>query len=153
MGLRGQGLNGRADAGWRGRNEQRDAAFADGLYGSGLRLSEWASILVTELPSDVPARGYSTCRLADACAKGGYGHKFWLPRPALLGVLDYLEGARARAVRQAQQAGRYDRVAQARLVVGMRDNRVAIQEPDGRVTHPAINAIGVRSRRRLFRLT
>lgn len=134
-----------------GRSEQRDAAFADGLYGSGLRLSEWASVLRTELPDDDPARGYSTCRLADACAKGGYGHKSWLPRPALLAVLDYLEGARARAVRN--QAGRYDRVAQARLVVGARGDRLTIQEPDGRVTQSAVNAIGARARRRLFRLT
>lgn len=151
VGLRGLGLDGRADAGWRGRNEQRDAAFADGLHGSGLRLSEWASVLVSEVPNDDPARGYSTCRLADACAKGGYGHKFWLRRPALLSVLDYLEGARARAVRQAQQAGRYDRVAHARLVLGVRGDRVTIQEADGRVTHPTINVIDPRERRRLFR--
>ena len=153
VGLRGLGLDERADTGWRGHSEQRDAAFADGLYGSGLRLSEWASLLRTELPDDDPARGYSTCRLADACAKGGYGHKFWLPRPALLAVLDYLEGARARAVRKAQQAGRYDRVARARLVVGARGDRLTIQEPDGRVTQWAVNAIGARARRRLFRLT
>lgn len=153
VGLRGMGLNGRADAGWRGRNEQRDAAFADGLYGSGLRLSEWASVLVTELPDDDLARGYSTCRLADACAKGGYGHKFWLPRPALLAVLDYLEGPRARAVRQAQRAGRYDRVARARMVLGVRGDRVTIQQPDGQVTHPTMNAIDPRARRRLFRAT
>jgi integrase len=153
VGLRGLDLEGLADAGWRGRNEQRDAAFADGLYGSGLRLSEWASLLVIELPDDDPTRGYSTCRLADACAKGGYGHKFWLPRPALLAVLDYLEGARARAVRHAQGAGRYERVAHARLLVGVRGDRVTIDEPDGRMTHPTFNAIDIRARRRLFRRT
>ncbi len=154
VGLRGLGLDERADPGWRARSEQRDAAFADGLYGSGLRLSEWASVLVTELPNDDPARGYSTCRLADACAKGGYGHKFWLPRPALLSVLDYLEGARARAARQAQQAGHYDRVAHARLVLGVRGgDRVTIQEADGRVTHQPVNVIDPRERRRLFRTT
>ena len=153
VGLRGLGLDERADARWRGRNDQRDAAFADGLYGSGLRLSEWASVLVAELPDDDPTRGYSTCQLADACAKGGYGHKFWLPRSALLAVLDYLEGARAHSVRKAQQAGRYERIAHVRVLVDMRGDRVAIREPDGRMTHPTLNAIDRRARRRLFRRT
>jgi Phage integrase, N-terminal SAM-like domain len=120
LGLRGLGLDGRADHRWRGRNEQRDSAFADGLNGTGLRLTEWASVLLNELADDDPARGYSTCWLADASAKRGYGHKYWMPRPALVAVLDYVEGARARAVRAAQRAGRYDRVERLRLVVGAR---------------------------------
>jgi len=106
LGVRGLRTDGRADGVGRGRNEQRDSAFVDGLYSSGLRLTEWASVLLTELPEDDPARGYRSCRLADACAKGGYGHPYWIQREALLGVLDYLEGARARAVRGAQRAGR-----------------------------------------------
>jgi site-specific recombinase XerD len=75
LGLRGLNTNGRAEPAWRGRNEQRDSAFADGLYGTGLRLTEWASVLLGELPADEPGRGYATRWLADACAKGGYGHE------------------------------------------------------------------------------
>ncbi|MER5967501.1 site-specific integrase [Streptomyces sp. NPDC002057] len=52
VGLRGLDLRGREIDGWRGRNSQRDCAFVDGLYGTGLRLSEWASILRLELPAD-----------------------------------------------------------------------------------------------------
>jgi integrase len=153
LGLRGHGLDGRPDPRWRGRNDQRDVAFADGLYGCGLRLAEWASVLLIELPDDDPARGYTTSYLADACAKGGYGHRYWLPRTALLGVLDYVEGARARAVRQAQQAGRYERVRRLRLLLGQHGGRLSIQEPDGRLSSPALNAIGPRARARLFRPT
>jgi site-specific recombinase XerD len=153
LGLRGMGLDGRRDESWRGRNEQRDSAFADGLYGTGLRLTEWASVVLSELPDDDPARGYSTCMLADACAKGGYGHRYWLPRPALLDVLDYVEGARARLVRQAQRAGRYDELPDRRLVVETSGRRLVIVEPDGRQTNPALNAIGPRERRKLFRET
>ena len=153
LGLRGLNREGRRDPAWRGRNELRDAAFADGLYGGGLRLTEWASVLLLELPDDDPARGYSTCRLADACAKGGYGHRYWLPRPAVLGVLDYVEGARARAVRRAQLDGTYERLRGLRLVVAQRVDRVSIAEPDGRRTEPALNAIGPAARRRLFRAT
>jgi hypothetical protein len=152
LGLRGHDLDGRPDPRWRGRNDQRDVAFADGLYGSGLRLAEWASVLLIELPDDDPARGYTTSYLADACAKGGYGRRYWLPRTALLGVLDYVEGARARAVRGAQQAGRYERVRQ-RLLLGQHTGRLSIQEPDGRQSSPALNAIGPRARARWFRPT
>jgi hypothetical protein len=70
LGIRGLGLDGRPDGLWRGRNEQRDAAFVDGLYSSGLRLTEWASVLITDLPDDNPARGYRTCRLADSGNRG-----------------------------------------------------------------------------------
>ncbi len=43
VGLRGFGFDGHRRSGWRGFNEDRDAAFVDGLYGTGLRLAEWAS--------------------------------------------------------------------------------------------------------------
>jgi hypothetical protein len=89
VGLRGFGLDGLEDPGWRGRNEQRDAAFADGLYETGLRLQEWASVLDIELPADDPARGYARRWLAAACAKGRVGRHYWLPRVALTQVLSY----------------------------------------------------------------
>lgn len=153
LGLRGLDLGGREDRNWRGRNGQRDAAFADGLYGSGLRLTEWASMLLLELADDDPARGFRTCRLVDACAKGGYGHKFWLPRTALLATLDYVEGARARAVRRAQDDGRYRQLVGLRRVVEVRGERLSVVEADGRQTTPSVTAIGPRGRRRLFRET
>jgi hypothetical protein len=36
VGLRGYGADGRPDAGWRGRHDSRDAAFADVLFASGV---------------------------------------------------------------------------------------------------------------------
>ncbi|MFF0746775.1 hypothetical protein ACFYVL_40970 [Streptomyces sp. NPDC004111] len=110
VGLRGLNLHGREIDGWRGRNSQRDCAFVDGLYGTGLRLSEWASVLRLELPADDETRTYYTCRLAEACAKGGRGRRFWMPRSVLVDVLAYEEGERAAAVRRAQRACRYDRL-------------------------------------------
>lgn len=58
LGLRGIDLSGREDPLWRGRNGSRDVAFVDGLYGSGLRLSEWAGVLLIELPEDDPDRSW-----------------------------------------------------------------------------------------------
>ena len=71
IGLRGLDRQGREVELWRGRNSQRDCAFADGLYGTGLRLSEWASVLLVELPADDPTRGYVTCWLASDCVCEG----------------------------------------------------------------------------------
>jgi site-specific recombinase XerD len=118
LGLRGMDLTGRRDRSWRGRNEQRDSAFFDGLFGTGLRLFEWGSVVLPELPALSPGRAYFTCALADARAKGGYGHPYWMPRAVLASVRAYMEGARARAVRRAQTAGRYETVRNKRFVIG-----------------------------------
>ncbi|MEV5769890.1 hypothetical protein [Streptomyces antimycoticus] len=39
--------------------------------------------------------------LADACAKGGYGHPYWVRRAVMKSLLSYGECARAAAVRRA----------------------------------------------------
>lgn len=152
LGVRGLAKDGRIDPRWRGRNEQRDSAFVDALYGSGLRLTEWASVVVDELPDDAPDRGYATCRLADACAKGGYGHPYWLPRQALTSVLGYVEGARARVVREAQHVGRYEAIAQRRLVT-VRDQEVTLLNSDGTNSEISLNSLNPAARRKLFRET
>ena len=152
VGLRGFGLDGLEDPSWRGRNEQRDAAFADGLYETGLRLQEWASILDLELPADDPARGYATRWLADACAKGGVGRRYWLPRIALTKVLSYREGARALAVHRAQREGRYEQLAGVRVVerVGV-NGRLDVRDVDGKLKIVPLDVLAPDERRRLFR--
>lgn len=153
LGLGGMSIDGRPDPAFRGRNEQRDCAFADGLYGSGLRLSEWASVVLPELSGDDPGRGYSTCRLADACAKGGYGHVYWLPRHALVDVLNYVEGARARIVRAAQRAGRYDVVDEKGFVLHSTDRDVVLRHSDGTQRKVSLNTLNPARRRALYRMT
>jgi site-specific recombinase XerD len=155
VGVRGRDLAGRRDRAWRGRNEQRDAAFVDGLYGTALRLSEWASVVLPELPRPDAGRGFYTCELASKCAKGEYGHTYWIPARALSSVWAYAEGARARAVRAAQAAGVYERLA-GRLVVDVDRRRGAVVMPDAEaggwvvrdwdMVRPAV-------RRRMFRET
>jgi integrase len=152
VGLCGFGLDGLEDASWRGRNEQRDRAFADGLFETGLRLSEWASLLDVELPSDDPGRAFVTCWLADACAKGGYGRRFWLPRPALAGVLAYAEGGRAAAVRRAQQAGRYEQMADLLLLDKVHaGRRLRLRDGEDAAHSVSLDALTPEVRRRLFR--
>lgn len=153
IGLRGFGLDGLEVEGWRGRNDQRDCAFADGLYGTGLRLQEWGSVLDLELPPDDPGRGFSTCRLADACAKGGRGRLFWMPRSVLADVLAYIEGARAAAVRRAQIRGRYGRLAGVRVVERvLGDRRLELRAlATGELGVVSLDTLAPKARRRLFR--
>ncbi|MFD9535777.1 integrase [Streptomyces sp. NPDC060010] len=154
VGLRGLDLSGREIDGWRGRNSQRDCAFVDGLYGTGLRLSEWASVLRLELPADDEARTYYTCRLAAACAKGGRGRRFWKPRSVLTDVLAYEEGERAAAVRRAQRAGRYEQQPRLLLVERMsRHRRLEMRDANGNQLVASLDSLDPSARKRLFRRT
>ena len=100
IGLRGFGFGGQRRPGWRGFNEDRDTAFVDGLYGTGLRLAEWSSILDVELPGEDDASGrFPRAWLAAACIKGGReGRYYRIPRSVMKSVAAYLdpvEGSRA----------------------------------------------------------
>ncbi len=151
VGLLGLTFGGDEDPGFRGRNPQRDSAFAEGLYGTGLRLEEWGSVLLAELPPDSPNQAYATCHLGAATAKGGRGRQYWMPRKTLGEVLDYVDGERATAVRRAQRAGRYELISDARVlatVVGAR--RVRLRSGDGVVTETSLDSLTPASRRRLM---
>ncbi|MGW5317875.1 hypothetical protein [Nocardia thailandica] len=153
-GLRGFSVDGVELERWRGRCAQRDCAFVDGLYGTGLRLSEWGSVLLTELPFDDPTRSFMTCMMAAACAKGGVRRKYWMPRSVLVDALAYVEGERAGAVRRARAAGVYDRVRD-RLLLGrvLGGRRIEVRDSAGRRSSLSLDVLGPVARRRLFRET
>ncbi|WP_157838488.1 hypothetical protein [Nocardia farcinica] len=154
LGLRGLDRSGRELRGWRGRNSQRDCAFTDGLYGTGLRLSEWATLLTVELPADDESRGYYTCRLASSCGKGGRGRRYWMPRSVLVDVLSYVESGRAAAVGRARAKGLYDQVSDPLLLVGQDcGRRVRLRAGDGAVSDVALDTLNARTRARIFRQT
>ena len=154
VGVRGRDLSGRRDRSWKGRNEQRDSAFVDGLFGTGLRLTEWATVVTPELPGLEVGRSFYTCHLADKCAKGGYGHPYWMPRGVLSEVRAYVEGPRARAVREAQAGGRYQRIAGVQVARdGNRPGSVTLSDGEGGTVQRSWNLIGPALRRKLFRET
>jgi hypothetical protein len=68
-----------------------------------------------------------------------------MPPWALVKVLDYVEGARARAVRRAQREGHYDRLDRVRLVLDVERDHLRILELDGR-GDPGVNALGPAAR-------
>jgi site-specific recombinase XerD len=151
VGLRGLDVSGRELASWRGHCPQRDCAFVDGLYGTGLRLTEWASVLELELQSSGGDRAFVTSQLSAACAKGGVRRKYWVPRAVLSGVQAYGEGERAAAVRRAQSAGRYERVTD-RWIVRRRlgGRRIEVCDAAGTLSSVSLDVIGPDERRRLF---
>ncbi|MER5627882.1 integrase [Streptosporangium sp. NPDC002544] len=155
MGLRGFDIDGLEDPKWRGRNTQRDSAFADGLYGTGLRLSEWASVLDVELPTDDADRSYSTCYLASKCAKGNRGRLYWMPRTVLVDVLSYMEGARAAAIRRARRSGRYERLTGVRVLEGVTHagELELVDASSGEHHLIRLDELDPRARLRLFRRT
>lgn len=122
IGLRGYGFDGVRRPGRQGGfNEDRDTAFIDGLYGTGLRLREWASVLDVELPASGGER-MGAARLGAKCVKGGReGRTYWIPRRVLQsveGYLDPLEGSRTEVIRRAQRQGRYERLHGLRIITG-----------------------------------
>jgi integrase len=158
VGLRGYGFDGLRQAGWRGGAlEDRDAAFVDGLYGTGLRLTEWASVLDVELP-EADGRRFGRAWLAAACAKGGRsGRLYRVPRSvlaSLAGYLDPLEGSRRVAIARAQAAGRYEGLAGVRIVTGYnsRSRTLSVTATAG-TARVSTEVLGPDERRRLFRQT
>jgi integrase len=138
---------------WRPRCGTRDAAFVEGLWGTGLRLQEWASVLVLELPPDDATRRFSTCELADACAKRGLGHRYWMPRGALTAALSYVETDRAAAVRRARVEGAYERLPGTRVVVREgRGGRLVLRRGDEHESVP-VGALTPTARMRLLQET
>lgn len=158
IGLRGYGFDGRRLEGWRGFNEDRDAAFVDGLYGTGLRLAEWASVLDVELPPQDSGSRFPKAWLVAACIKGGKGgREYRIPRSVLEEIaayLDPLEGSRAEAVERARRRGRYDRLPGLIPVVGHnRANRSLYVLAETGRTAVSLDVLGPDERLRLFRRT
>ncbi len=158
VGLRGYGFDGLRRAGWRGGGcEDRDAAFVDGLYGTGLRLTEWASVLDFELP-EAGGRRFGRAWLAAACAKGGKaGRVYRIPRgvlASLAGYVDPIEGSRPVAIGRARAAGRYERLHGVRIVTGYnpRSRVLHLLGSEGAAQVP-VDVLGPDERRRLFRRT
>ena len=137
---------------WRPRSQFRDAAFVDGLYGSGLRLQEWASILTLDLRQPAAGRKYTTHDLADACAKGGRGHPYWLERSVLDEIAGYMETERAAAIRRAHESGLYDRIRNIRIVERVTpDGKIEITSSDSSFRRTvSLNALKPGQRARLF---
>ena len=152
IGLRGYTAAGLPQPGWRGRNDGRNAAFADLLFDSGLRLREAGCLLTLELPHALEGQVYYEGTVAAAIAKRRE-RMFYVSASALAGVTTYMTTTRRAAIRRAQRQGRYDRMPGVRMVTRIshgRDCRIEWEDRLGRRGEEAIRLIGERGRRLLF---
>lgn len=106
IGLGGVLANGDENLSFRGRNVQRDMAFANALYRTGLRVQEIGSVLrQLEWPDVVrPDGSYHRSVLASSCAKGGRQRSYWVPAVVTAETKAYCLGERAAAVVRGQDA-------------------------------------------------
>jgi site-specific recombinase XerD len=154
VGLRGYDAEGRRDRSFRGRHDDRNAAFADVLFSSGLRLTEAGSLLTDELPRLLgDSQRYHDSRLASATAKRGRGRTFYVSTAALRAVEAYCSTSRRSVIRSAQAAGRYEQLNQVRVVTGQSGRLRTIlhwRDRDGVAGHAALDVLSPDERLRLF---
>jgi site-specific recombinase XerD len=152
VGLRGFTTEGLPAERWRGRTEDRDVAYAEGLYATGLRMGEWSSVLTVELP-EPSHEGILRCQLAKACAKRKSGRRYWIGRRAAQTVRFYMEeGGRPAAVARGQRAGIYDQVADRWVLRAVRPQGVIeVVDDHGAVREVNLDALKPERRMRLFR--
>ena len=150
VGLAGLGPGGDRDPSWRGRNGGRNAAFADLLWSSGLRLREAGSLLTVELPEIDSASHYLRGRVGSGVAKMRRGRDFWVSRTARQGIQGYMVSSRGLAVDRARRAGRYD-VAGRLLIKARQGQRLTVEdEARGQERTVLVGDLALRDRMRLF---
>jgi integrase len=93
--------------------EDRNHAFADGMYGSGCRRREWSTLLTVELPEVDPALRYHRMTLGRKIAKGEPTYrKVLIERHDLNRMHAYIQdGSRVESVARGQKAGIYERIS------------------------------------------
>jgi len=152
VGLLGYDADQKPDDTWRGRNDARNAAFADLMFSSGLRLREGGCLLTLEVPEAVAGHRYYEGAVAAAVAKRRE-RMFYVSASALARVSSYAATTRRLAIRAAQRHGRYERMP-GRLIVTKVNlgatRRLTWRDEHGRTGTVAVNAIGPSERMRLL---
>ncbi|MEU6496874.1 hypothetical protein ABZ890_41990 [Streptomyces sp. NPDC046984] len=97
--------DGRPDPKWRGRHGERNALFAGSLVYTGMRLSEGASLLTTELPPVAEGRG--EIYLAAQVTKRHKARRVFANRRTLRAWHHYLSIERSAMVERARANGQY----------------------------------------------
>jgi integrase len=118
IGLRGYGADGLPRGGFRGRWEGRNAAFADLMVRTGMRLEEQSSLTVFEVPVHPSPRGTGFQRfwLPESIAKGASARWVYVPVPLVRELAAYSEFDRPEAIDYARSRGIYDRIRRPLII-------------------------------------
>lgn len=151
IGLRGFAADELPAERWVGRSEDRDVAFVEGLFGTGLRLGEWSSQLVIEMPES-HQEGLFRGRLSASCTKTSVGRPFWMRRRVAQLVRYYVDdGGRRTAITRAQAAGRYADARGRWLIKNVHPGGMLnVVDDAGRTRDLSLDAIAPHIRMRLF---
>jgi integrase len=109
VGLRGYGPDGLPSRRFRGRWSARNAAFADLMVRTGMRLSEQAHLTRLEVPTGPEAGGYQRFWLPGAIAKYFSARWIYVPHSVVGELAAYAQLDRAEVVKDARAAGAYRR--------------------------------------------
>ncbi len=89
IGVRGFTADGLPSSEFRGRWAARNAAFADLMVRTGLRLSEQTALTVFEVPTDRGVAGYQRFWLPASIAKGGSARWVYVPSSVIADLTTY----------------------------------------------------------------
>lgn len=149
VGVRGYGADGLPWRRFRGRWAARNAAFADLMVRTGLRLTEQASLTVHEVPRRAGLGGYQRFWLPGAIAKNASARWIYVPDSAVRDLAAYAGLDRAEVAAGARAAGRYGQV-RLPLVIGdpERPDLACVTGSAGRRVN--VRQLGPAERRRLL---
>ncbi|MDY7528136.1 MULTISPECIES: hypothetical protein [unclassified Cryobacterium] len=152
IGLVGILPDGRENESFRGRNSQRDSAFANALFQTGLRVQELGNVLLgLEWPDTTePGRRFYTRALADGSAKGSSGRKYWIPASAVSDTRGYVLGERMRGVLKAQKNGVYDAIPRKRVIKKVLGSSLQLLDSDGVTRTIDLRALVPEERLRIY---
>ncbi|MGW2190752.1 tyrosine-type recombinase/integrase [Streptosporangium sp. NPDC001682] len=111
VGLRGQLPDGRPDPAWRGRHGERNAMFADLLVGTGMRLTEASSLLVSEVPPPLNHGKVGDLHLPPSITKRAKARTVFISRRVLRNLHQYLDIERDELVHRKRADGSYAKAA------------------------------------------
>lgn len=157
VGLVGLDTWGVPDSTFRGRSGDRNAAYADLLFDSGLRRTEAGSLLTIEVPRIEPDRRYQQARVARAVCKNGSGRPFYMTTSTVRQIEAYQLTSRSATVVHAQRTNRYDSTPGLLVLEGVTGNRSPLlrwaNRDTGELGEARLDRLDPAIRARLFRRT
>jgi site-specific recombinase XerD len=152
IGVRGYGLDGLPEPGFRGRWAARNAVFCDLMVRTGLRLTEQASLTVFELPRQPTpgGTGYQRLWLPASIAKWGSCRWIYVPVAMVHELALYRDLDRPEAVETGRARGRYNRIQRPLVIEDPNRPEVSLPGQYGSPQRVKLGQLTPKERRRVL---